>query len=525
MDDPKQFEVGATPDGIVDWSSIDWPSTYKAVERLQVRIAKATREGRWGKVRSLQRILVRSLPARRLAVRRVTANKGKRTPGIDGILWNTPRKKMQAVDALRGRGYQPRPLRRIHIPKRDGKRRPLSIPCMLDRAMQALHTLALEPVAEQGADPNSYGFRKARSIQDAHERCHMVLAKGNAATWVLDADIEACFDNISHDWLLDHIPMDKSILKKWLKAGYFEGDLFHTTEQGTPQGGVLSPTLANMTLDGLEARVLAAVPRPKKRDPRSKVHVIRYADDLVVTARSRNILEEIVIPAIAAFLEERGLNLSQEKSKIVHIDQGFDFLGANVRKYNGKLLMRPTKAKIKELTQKSRNALCRNCGTKTEIMIHQLNRILRGWAHQFRHLVASRTFGQLDHSIFRQVWRWARRRHNNKGARWVKDRYFSTIGKNKWVLHARQPRPGGRSRTITLFRMSSLPIRRHIKIRSESRYHDPRYAQYFKERQQRRRRTEYLDKRRWPGHQQRKLPLPARTPEKPGRLKVGLGNA
>ena len=485
MGDSK--ENSALPDGVECWSSIDWPSTYKAVERLQVRIAKAVREGRWGKVRSLQRILVRSLPARRLAVRRVTTNTGKRTPGIDGVLWNTARQKMQAVETLKRRGYQPQPLRRIHIPKRDGGRRPLSIPCMIDRAMQALHLLALESVAEQRADPNSYGFRKARSIQDAHARCHMVLAKGNAARWILDADIEACFDRIRHDWLLENIPMDKRLLRQWLKAGYFDGERFYATEKGTPQGGILSPTLANMTLDGLEGHVLSAVPRPKRPAPSAKVHVVRYADDLVVTANSREILEEYVIPAITAFLEVRGLRLSKKKTRIVHIDDGFDFLGANVRKYGGKLLMRPTRANVKSLVRRTRNLIRRHRGAKTVHLLHQLNRVLRGWAHQFRHLVAAKIFGYIDRCIFRQLWRWARRRHNNKGRRWVKARYFSPVGRANWLLNAKQARPGESPRTIVQFRMSSLRIRRHIKVRAVARYHDARYAEYFKERWKQRR--------------------------------------
>ncbi len=496
MGNPEKFAVGAPSGGVESWSQLDWPTIYKAVGRLQARIAKAAREERWGKVRSLQRVLVQSLPARRLAVRRVTTNRGKRTPGIDGVLWNTSRQKMQAVDQLKRRGYQPQPLRRIHIPKRNGGKRPLSIPCMNDRAMQALHLLALEPVAEQTADPNSYGFRKARSIQDAHQRCHMVLAKGNSAHWVLDADIEACFDQINHDWLLANIPMDRGLLRKWLKAGYFEGEMFHATERGTPQGGILSPTLANMTLDGLEAHVLAAVPRPKWKEPRTKVHVIRYADDLVATARTRELLDEHVVPAIIAFLKERGLRLSEKKSQIVHIDDGFDFLGANVRKYGGKLLMRPTRANVKDLIRRTRHLIRRHFGTKTEHVLYQLNRILRGWAYQFRHLVASRVFGYIDHCIFRQLWKWARRRHNNKGSRWVKARYFSCVGNVRWLLNAKRTRPGGRSQTIVQFRMSSLPIRRHIKVRAEARYHDARFVEYFKERRRRRRHLEHQDRQR-----------------------------
>lgn len=497
MGDPKKFAVGALPDGVESWSAIDWPSTYKTVERLQVRIAKATREKRWGKVRSLQRILVRSLPARRLAVRRVTTNRGKRTPGIDGVLWTTARKKTQAVEDLKRRGYKPLPLRRIHIPKRNGGKRPLSIPCMIDRAMQALYLLALEPIAEQWADPNSYGFRKARSIQDAHGRCHMVLAKGNAAHWVLDADIEACFDRISHDWLLANIPMDKALLRKWLKAGYLEGELFHPTEQGTPQGGILSPTLANMTLDGLEAHVLAAAPRYKQGQPTPKVHVIRYADDLAATANTRQILEENVLPAITAFLKTRGLRLSEKKSRIVHIDEGFDFLGANVRKYNGKLLMRPTRDNVGDLIRKTRSLIKQLRATTTDHLLRRLNPLLQGWAYQFRHLVAANTFQYIDRCVFLQLWKWARRRHNNKGRRWVKARYFSVAGSDRWVFHAKHTRVGESPRTITLFRMSTLPIRRHIKVRSEARYHDAQYAEYFKELLPRYRRFELRACRKW----------------------------
>ena len=496
MGDPKQFAVGATPDGVVAWSQIDWASTIKAVERLQVRIAKAAREERWGKVRSLQRLLVRSLPARRLAVRRVTTNQGKRTPGIDGVLWNTPRQKMRAVGELKRRGYQPQPLRRIHIPKRSGGKRPLSIPCMKDRAMQALHLLALEPVAEQKADPHSYGFRKARSIQDAHEQCHKVLSKGNAATWVFDADIKACFDHISHEWLLDNVPMDKSVLRKWLKAGYLEGNLFHSTEKGTPQGGIISPTLATLTLDGLEDCVQGAVPRPGWHEPYTKVHLIRYADDLVATARTREMLEENVIPAIAAFLEERGLRLSEEKSKIVHIDEGFDFLGANVRKYDGKLQILPTKANVKSILQASRDTLRRNRGASAENLIFRLNRILRGWAFQFRHLSASKPFKTVDFHVFRQLWRWARRRHNNKGAKWLRSKYFISFGKRRWVFSAQQARNGRRPRTVVLFQLTSLPIRRHIKVRAEARFHDERYIDYFRQRRKRRWQLSEWEKRR-----------------------------
>lgn len=306
--------------------------------------------------------------------------------------------------------------------------------------------------------------------------------------------------------MLANIPTDRGLLRKWLKAGYFEGKLFHTTEQGTPQGGILSPTMANMTLDGLEAHVLAAVPCHKRGEPSSKVHVIRYADDLVATANTREILEEHVIPAITAFLKARGLRLSERKSRIVHIDEGFDFLGTNVRKYSGKLLIRPNRDNVASLIRRTRSLIRLNCGAKTENLLGQLNPLLQGWAYQFRHLVAAKTFQYIDFCVFRQLWKWALRRHNNKGKRWVKTRYFSTMGNVGWLFHTKRIRPGESPQTIALFRTSSLPIRRHVKVRSVAKYFDSRYAEYFKERQQKLYRFGFRSRHKWTS-QQLELPF------------------
>lgn len=234
------------------WHDINWLTVQGDVKRLQTRIVKAVQEGRWGKVKALQHLLTHSFSGKAFAVKQVTENKGKRTSGVDHQLWcNSPRKRT-AVDELKQRGYQPSPLRRIYIPKADGNKRPLSIPTMKDRAMQALYLLALDPIAETTADPNSYGFRKRRSPADAIEQCFGMLAKKDSPVWVLEGDIKSCFDQISHEWLLAHIPMDKSILHKWLKAGFMEEKMLYRTEAGTPQGGICSPVLANFALDGLE---------------------------------------------------------------------------------------------------------------------------------------------------------------------------------------------------------------------------------------------------------------------------------
>ena len=219
--EPQEGSTGASFHGVTDWHAIDWKSAHRNVRRLQARIVKATQEKRWGKVKALQRLLTHSFSGKALAVRRVTENQGKHTPGVDKITWNTPHKKINAIYALRQRGYHPQPLRRIYIPKKNGKKRPLGIPCMKDRAMQALYLLALDPVAETTADPNSYGFRPQRSTADAIEQCFTALGNIHTAQWILEGDIKGCFDAISHAWLLAHIPMEKAILKKWLKGGIY----------------------------------------------------------------------------------------------------------------------------------------------------------------------------------------------------------------------------------------------------------------------------------------------------------------
>ncbi|BBB57782.1 group II intron reverse transcriptase/maturase (plasmid) [Candidatus Megaera polyxenophila] len=280
--------ASASPDRRVEWRNIDWRKSNKIVRSHQARIVKATKEGRWGKVKALQRLLTHSFSGKALAVRRVTENRGKRTAGVDGATWSNPDLKSQAITDLRQHCYKPDPLRRIYIPKANGKRRPLSIPTMKDRAMQALYKLALEPVAETTADRHSYGFRPERSTVDAIEQCYAVLSCKRFAKWILEADIEGCFDNISHQWLLDNIPMDKTILRKWLKAGYMEAGNIYPSKSGTPQGGIASPLFANMALDGLGKLLAEKFPmKISSRKPTHKVNYIRYADDCVPRAQRR----------------------------------------------------------------------------------------------------------------------------------------------------------------------------------------------------------------------------------------------
>jgi RNA-directed DNA polymerase len=463
------------------WDGINWVSVQRHVRGLQARIVKATQEGRHNKAKALQWLLTHSFSGRALAVKRVTGNEGKNTPGVDKVTWKTPVAKINAMASLKRRGYSPLPLRRVFIPKKNGqKTRPLGIPAMKCRAMQALHLLALEPIAETTADPNSYGFRSERSTADAGEQCFISLARKTSAEWVLEADIQSCYDKISHDWMLANIPTDRVILRKWLKAGFvYQNELF-PTEAGTPQGGIISPATANMTLDGLEAMLAEKFPRAERRG--LKMNMVRYADDFIITGHSKEWLEQEVKPAVVEFLAERGLVLSPEKTKITHIKDGFDFLGWNIRKYNGKLLMKPSKASVKAHLGKIREIIKANKTAKQANLIRLLNPVLRGWANYHSHVVAKETFVRTDTRVWSMLWQWAVRRHPNKGTRWVKEKYLKPRGSRNWTFTATEHKEDGTTRDLTLLQESDTPIHRHIKIKASANPHDRQWEQYFESR-------------------------------------------
>jgi RNA-directed DNA polymerase len=278
--DASQFDCDITSAGWHAWHDISWVKVHQAVARLQARIAKAAQAGEWRKVRSLQRLLTKSTGAKALAVRRATENRGRKTPGVDRQTWSTPEEKWQAVNDLGIERYKPLPLRRIYIPKANGEKRPLGIPTMRDRAMQALHLLALDPVAETIGDSHSYGFRRERSTADAIVQVRNVLGRSASPKWVLEGDIKGCFDNISHDWLISNVCMDKVVLSKWLKSGFVEMGKLFPTQAGTPQGGIISPVLANLALDGLQSE-LTALFRTVRDARAAKVNLVRYADDFI----------------------------------------------------------------------------------------------------------------------------------------------------------------------------------------------------------------------------------------------------
>ncbi len=476
-----------------DWHNINWANCHLEVRKLQVRIAKATREGCWRKVKALQWLLTHSFCAKALAVRRVTENQGKKTPGVDGITWSTPEAKAKGVQELRRVGYKPKPLRRVYIPKSNGKKRPLGIPTIKDRAMQALHLLALEPVSETTADYDSYGFRPERSAHDAIGQLFVALCHKGSAQWVLEGDIKGCFDHISHEWMLKNVCTDTKVLEKWLKAGYVDEKKLFPTVEGTPQGGIISPVLANLVLDGLEDLLgsfygsgkLAG--RDTEFTQKHKVHFVRYADDFVITSNSKETLENEIRPLVCEFLADRGLELSKEKTKVTHISEGFDFLGQNVRKYrlgkpSEKLLIKPSKKNVKTFLDGVRETIRRLRTAKQDSVIGQLNPKILGWANYHHHVVAKKTYSKVDHIIWHRLWAWALRRHPTKSSRWIHRRYFGTIGERQHAYRCVVKTKDGEKRMLALRNTTDVAIVRHTKIQGEANPYDPTFEEYFENR-------------------------------------------
>jgi len=334
---------------VEDWEEIQWSQLEQRVKRLQERIFRVTRDKDWARVKNLQKLLVRSQSARLLAIKRVTQeNKGKYTPGVDGEIYATSEARWKLAEEVRQTDifkYKCKPLRRVYIPKSSGEKRPLGIPTVKDRVMQMLVKLALEPEWEAKFEPHSYGFRPGRRCMDAIWQIWNTIRSSRqrkTSEWILDADISKCFDTINHDALLKMIPVFQRTIKRWLKSGIIEFGKYYQTKAGTPQGGIISPLLANIALDGME-RLFGAensngnYTSPSQRLDKNKgVSLIRYADDFVVIAPTRERIIDYVLPSLRTFLGKRGMILNDAKTRIVHRDEGLNFLGFNVRQYNGK---------------------------------------------------------------------------------------------------------------------------------------------------------------------------------------------
>jgi RNA-directed DNA polymerase len=447
----------------IQWENLNWSKIEYDVNRLQTRIAKATVTGNRNKAKRLQYLLTRSFSAKALAVKKVTSNKGKNTSGVDKKLWSTPVSKMKAVLTITNRNYKAKPLKRVYIAKKGkNKKRPLGIPTMYDRAMQTLYAFALEPIAETQADSVSFGFRKGRSAKDACEQIFCVLARKCSPKWILEGDIKGCFDNINHKWLESNIPMDNKVMKQFLKSGFiYEGKLF-PTESGSPQGGAISSLYANMALDGLEKIIQDKYHRNSKGNienhyrAKTKVNLIRYADDFIITANTKEIVEDLKV-IVSNFLLSRGLVLSEEKTMITNIDYGFDFLGWTFKKFNGKLIVKPSKSSVKSFINKCSTIILKEGKAISQSdLIRRLNMVIRGWTNYHKHVVASRTFSVANNTLYFLLRRWAKRRHPKKGSKWQLTRYWHPKGTKPWLFMTSD---------YSLINLRCIPIIRHPKLK------------------------------------------------------------
>lgn len=483
------------------WSSVDWTATEAVVRRVQDRIFRAAKAGDGARVANLQRLLVRSRSAKLLAIRQVTQrNAGRATPGIDGMVCTTPEDRVRLLESgLEFKDYKPKPVRRVYIPKGNGKGcRPLGIPTVVDRVMQAVVKLALEPEWETRFEANSYGFRPGRCTMDAIEAVFIALSQKGSSRWIFDGDISGCFDAIAHRPLLAKLPTFTRTIERWLKAGSIEVGAWRASVAGTPQGGILSPLAANVALDGME-RLFGCEDRDgnpvkavTKKGMDKSVVLIRYADDFLVTAPSQEVLEQHVRPKVEAFLAERGLTLNQEKTRIVNIEAGFNFLGFTARKTRrGTLLIRPEKAKLLAHLRGIKAYLDANKQAPAGAVVRALTPVIRGWTMYYRHACSARTFSYADHRVWQMLWAWARRRHPSKNKGWVKARYFKPTRSRVWNF-ADAAVPGA----AMLPWHSDTKIVRHIKVRGRTSPLDPDARPYWEERRRTRLVARSLSKRR-----------------------------
>jgi RNA-directed DNA polymerase len=473
-------------DETLDWLSIDWRQVEGDVRRLRQRIFTASQAGDLKKVRNLQKLMLRSRANALTSVQRVAErNAGRKTAGIDGRTALLPQPKAELADWVQHQtgSWTPRAVKRVYIPKADGRRRPLGIPVIADRALQAVALNALEPEWEARFEPRSYGFRPGRGCHDAIEAIFLT-GKGHNPhrQWVLDADLAAAFDRIDHSQLLSALGTfpARGLVRDWLKAGVIEAGRFAPTEEGTPQGGVISAALMNVALHGMEQAAgvrLQSGGRKAGRTTPSSPSLIRYADDLVVFAHSREQAEQVKA-RLAAWLAPRGLAFNEDKTRIVHLDEGFDFLGYTVRRHHGKMLIKPSKTAVRRLRRRLAAEVKALNGANATAVISKLNPIIRGWAAYYRNAVSSRTFHALDNYMWRLTYRWAVRSHPNKSKHWVTSRYFGMFNQargDRWVF-------GDRESGRYLQKFSWTKIVRHQIVPGRASPDDPALADYWSRR-------------------------------------------
>lgn len=468
----------------IDWPALDWQRIETSVRKLRQRIFRATRDGDLKKVKSLQKLMLRSEANALTSVRRVTQlSAGRKTPGIDGVVVDTSIGRRKLVQQLLSYWKrQAKPVRRVYIPKANGKLRPLGIPTIADRAMQAVVKNALEPMWEARFEATSYGFRPGRGCQDAIGKIYQLARPNKRKKWVVDADIKGAFDNIAHERLLQltaQFPA-REFIRQWLKAGYMEAGAFFATESGTPQGGVISPLLANIAFHGMEEAL--GVRYDYLGRIRGKRALVRYADDFVIFCESQ---EDAVAARviITGWLADRGLALSEEKTRIRHLCEGFDFLGFNIRQYRApktsrtgwKLLIKPSKVAVKTFRAKARSIwrVCR--GLSVAALLSALNPLIRGWTGYYRAVVSKAIFSKLDSWMFRRAIRYVSHRHPTKPWKWRRNRYWGPLksgSESRWVF-------GDKLTGAYLLQLSWVPIVRHVLVQGRSSPDDPSLRTYW----------------------------------------------